>query len=84
MLTKLMVVSGFILGSAGLALASTAESFVAIDQNADALIALDEFQAAYPEIDTQVFAQLDANADEMLSPSEYIGSNLPEVAPSDG
>lgn len=84
MLTKLSLVSVFILGSAGLALADTADTFVAVDTNADEKISLGEFQQAYPELNAEIFAQLDQNADAALSPEEFIGSNLPEVVPSEG
>lgn len=84
MLTKLSLVSVFVLGSAGLALAASAETFVAIDTNADALISMEEFQAAYPDLDQETFVQIDANADQALSPSEFIGSNLPDLPPSEG
>ena len=84
MLTKLSLVSVFVLGSAGLAMAGSAETFVAIDKNADAQISVEEFQEAYPDLGTDDFGQVDANADQILSPSEFIGSNLPDVTPSEG
>ncbi|MEM0922933.1 MAG: hypothetical protein AAGF44_12155 [Pseudomonadota bacterium] len=86
MLSKLSLVSVSVvmLGGGGLALAGTAETFVAVDTNADALISVEEFQAAYPDLDSEAFAALDANADSQLSPSEFIGSNLPDLPPSEG
>lgn len=84
MLNKLSLVSVFVLGSAGFALADTADTFTAVDTNADSLISLGEFQQAYPELNAEIFAQLDVNSDAALSPSEFIGSNLPEVTSSDG
>ncbi|MEM8790813.1 MAG: hypothetical protein AAGE80_04285 [Pseudomonadota bacterium] len=84
MLTKLTLVSVSILGAAGLALAGTADTFTVIDANSDAQITLGEFQQAYPELDPEIFAQLDRDQDNLLSPSEFIGSNLPEVEPSEG
>ncbi|MEL6477410.1 MAG: hypothetical protein AAFR17_08790 [Pseudomonadota bacterium] len=84
MLTKLSLVSLFVLGTGGLALAGNAETFVAVDKNADALISVEEFQAAYPDLGEDDFVQIDANADRQLSPSEFIGSGLPELPPSQG
>ncbi|MEM7239841.1 MAG: hypothetical protein AAF317_06125 [Pseudomonadota bacterium] len=84
MLTKLSLVSVFILGSAGVAFADTVDTFVAVDTNADEKISLGEFQQAYPELNTEIFAQLDQNADAALTAEEFIGSNLPDIVPSDG
>ncbi|MEM0945723.1 MAG: hypothetical protein AAGI70_17470 [Pseudomonadota bacterium] len=84
MLTKLTLVSASLLGVAGLAYAGTADTFTVIDTNQDAQITLGEFQEAYPGLDPEIFAQLDQNQDSLLSPSEFIGSNLPEVEPNEG
>ncbi|MEM9045748.1 MAG: hypothetical protein AAGC81_13750 [Pseudomonadota bacterium] len=84
MITKFTLVSASILGAAGLAFAGTANTFTVIDENADAQITLGEFQKAYPSLDPEIFAQLDRDQDNILSPSEFIGSNLPEVEPSEG
>lgn len=45
------------------------------DANADGVLSVEEFAAAFPDTDPAIFTAVDANEDGMIDPAEYAAAN---------
>lgn len=64
------------------ALATSAFASDAIDTNADGMMAIEEVQAAFPDVTADQFSETDANADGSLDAEEMTAAQDAEILPA--
>lgn len=71
-----------LLAAIGLALPGVALAVTEADTNGDGVLTIDEVQAAYPEITTELFTAMDLNADGALDDNEVSAAQEAGVMPA--
>lgn len=74
---NLAVLTAFVLSLPALAWADSKA-----DANGDGVLTIDEVQAAFPEVNAEVFSSMDANADGMLDQDEVAAAQQAGLIPA--